>query len=188
MCLQGIKKQISDRLNNIDVTNNNNNDSYDFVDHCDYLELENITPETLPKDNLNLLQINVRGIVGKQNKLHSLLDKLESFSDIHCLLLCETWLTEDTKKLISFNNHRFLGKERSMKKGGGVGFLIRSDLIVREREDFHFSYCSSNCCCFSCCRWLCCCWYPCRILATAGTTEPITSAEAEGHTVMCAVN
>ena len=44
MCLQGIKKQISDRLNNIDVTNNNNNDGYDFVDHCDYLELENIAP------------------------------------------------------------------------------------------------------------------------------------------------
>ena len=135
MCLQGIKKQISDRLNNIDVTNNNNNDSYDFVDHCDYLELENITPETLPKDNLNLMQINVRGLVGKQNKLHSLLDKLESFSDIHCLLICETWLTEDTKKLISFNNHHFLGKERSAKKGGGVGFLIKNDLIVRERED-----------------------------------------------------
>ena len=132
MCLQGIKKQISNRLINTKV---DNNDSYDFVDHCDYLELENITPETLPKDNLNLLQINFRGIVSKQNKLHSLLDKLESFSDIHCLLLCETWLTEDTKKLISFNNHRFLGKERNTKKGGGVGFLIRSDLIVRERDD-----------------------------------------------------
>ena len=25
-----------------------NNESYDVVDHCDYLEIENITPKTLP--------------------------------------------------------------------------------------------------------------------------------------------
>ena len=67
-----------------------NSESYDFVDHCDYLEPENITPKTLPRDNLNILQMNVRGLVGKQNKLQALLDKLENYSDIHCLLLCKT--------------------------------------------------------------------------------------------------
>ena len=63
MCLQGIKQQIFDRLNNNELMNN---ESYDFVDHCDYLELENITPKTIPRDNLNLLQMNVQGLVGKQ--------------------------------------------------------------------------------------------------------------------------
>ena len=57
MCLQGIKKQIPDHLKNNELMNNK---SYDFVDHCDYLELESITPKTLPQDNLNLLQMNVR--------------------------------------------------------------------------------------------------------------------------------
>ena len=66
MCLQGIKKQISDRLKNNELMNN---ESHDFVDHCDYLELENITPKTLPQHNLNLLQMNVRGLIGKQNKI-----------------------------------------------------------------------------------------------------------------------
>ena len=56
MCLQGIKQQIFDRLNNNEFMNN---ESYDFVDHCDYLELENIIPKTIPRDNLNLLQMNV---------------------------------------------------------------------------------------------------------------------------------
>ena len=79
--------------------------------------------------------MNVRGLVGKQNKLQSLLDKLENYSDIHCLLLCETWLTEDTKKLIAFNNHSFIGRERNTKKGGGVGFLLRNELIARKRDD-----------------------------------------------------
>ena len=129
MCLQGIKKQVSDRLKNNDIMNK---ESYDFVDHCDYLELENITSETLPKDNLNLLQINVRGLIGKQNNLQSLLDKLENNSNIHCILLCETWLNEDTKKSISFENHSFIGREHNTKKGGGVGFLLRNELIARK--------------------------------------------------------
>ena len=132
MCLQGIKKQISNRLKNNELMNN---ESYDFVDHCDYLDLENITPKTLPQYNLNLLQMNVRGLIGKQNKIQSLLDKLENNNDVHCLLLCETWLTEDTKKLISFSNHSFIGRERNIKKGGGVGFLLRNELIAQKRDD-----------------------------------------------------
>ena len=131
MCLQGIKKQITDCLDKTDLTTETN----EFVDHCDYLELENLTQETLPKGNLNLMQLNIRGLVGKQNKLYSLLNDLEKYSDIHCLLLCETWLTEDTKKLLSLENHHFIGSERMSKKGGGVGFLIRDDLITRERPD-----------------------------------------------------
>ena len=129
MCLQGIKQQIFDRLNDNELMNN---ESYDFVDHCDYLELENITPRTIPRDNLNLLQMNVRGLVGKQNKLQSLLDNLENHSNIHFLLLCETWLTEETKKLIGFNNHNFIGIECNTKKGDGVGFLLRSELTARK--------------------------------------------------------
>ena len=132
MCLQGIKQQIFNRLNNNEVMNN---ESYDFVDHCDYLEIENITPKTLPRANLNILQMNVRGLVSKQNKSQSLIDKLENYSDLHCLLLCETWLTEDTKKLIGFNNHSFIGVERNIKKVGGVGFLLRNELIAWKRDD-----------------------------------------------------
>ena len=49
MCLRGIKKQISDRLKNNELMNN---ESYDFVDHCDYLELENITPKTFTSTQL----------------------------------------------------------------------------------------------------------------------------------------
>ena len=132
MCLQRIKKQISDRLEKNKIANT---DNFEFVDHCDYLELDDVTPQTLPKDNLNLLQMNVRGLVGKQSKLQSLLDKLENNSDIHCLLLCETWLTEDTKKLVSFNKHTFIGQECNKKRGGGVWFLLRKELIARKWDD-----------------------------------------------------
>ena len=126
MCLQGIKKQISDRLKNNELMNN---ESYDFVDHCDYLELESITPKTLPQHNLNLLQMNVRGLIGKRNKIQSLLHKLENNNDVHCLLLCETWLTEDTKKLISFSNHSFIGRERNIKKEVVWGFYLEMNSL-----------------------------------------------------------
>ena len=76
--------------------------------------------------------MNVRGLVGKQAKIQSLLDTLENTSDIHCLLICETWLTEDTKKMISLDKHKFIGRERSNKKGGRVGFLLRKELIACE--------------------------------------------------------
>ena len=109
-----MKQQITDRLD--EHRNNMNKVNYEFVDHCDYLELEDITPGTLPKENLNLLQMNVRGLISKQIKLQSLLETLENSSDVHCLLLCETWLTEDTKKLLNFNKHKFIGKEHSEKK------------------------------------------------------------------------
>ena len=143
MCLQGIKKQVSDCLEINDIMNK---ESYDFVDHCDYLELENITSKTIPKDNLNLLQINVRGLIGKQNNLQSLLDKLENNSNIRCILLCKTWLNKDTKKLISFINRSFIGRERNTKKGGGVGFLLRNDLIARKRDDLCISSASFEHC------------------------------------------
>ena len=60
---------------------------------------------------------------------------LEKSSKVHCLLLCETWLTEDTKKLLNFDKHKFIGREHNNKKGGGVGFLLRKNLIARERDD-----------------------------------------------------
>ena len=54
---------------------------------------------------------------------------------MHALILCETWLTPETKNLIKFGNFTYSGIERKEKKGGGVGFLIKNNLIFRERTD-----------------------------------------------------
>ena len=52
MCLQGIKKQISDRLDNCNKLINDN--GFEFVDDCDYLEIDDITDYTLQNGNLNI--------------------------------------------------------------------------------------------------------------------------------------
>ena len=108
MCLQRIKKQISDCLDQCNKLIEN--DHFDFVDHCDYLEIYDIDHNTLPKNNLNILQLNITGLTNKQNKLQAIINKLETSSNLHCLILCETWLTKDTKKLLSFDNHTFIGE------------------------------------------------------------------------------
>ena len=54
---------------------------------------------------------------------------------MHALVLCETWLTPETKNLIKLSNFTYSGIERKEKKGGGVGFLIKKNLIFRERID-----------------------------------------------------
>ena len=62
--------------------------------------------------------MNARGLISKQNKLQSLINMLEKTGEIHSMLLCETWLTEDTEKLLKFDNHKFIGREWNNKKGG----------------------------------------------------------------------
>ena len=137
MCLQGIKKQISDRLDNCNKLINDN--GFEFVDDCHYLEIDDITDYTLQNGNLNILQLNTSSLLNKQAKLQSLLNKLERSSEIHCFILCETWLTKETKNLFKLNNYTYVGTEHCNKKGGGVGFLIRNNVIIRDRADLQIN-------------------------------------------------
>ena len=78
-----------------------------------------------PHGNLNIIQLNVRGLLSKQSQLNELINRLEKSLDLHALVLCETWLTPETKNLLKVNGYSYTGTERIGKKGGGVGFLIK---------------------------------------------------------------
>ena len=88
-----------------------------------------------PPCNLNVVQLNIRGLVSKQAQVSELLNKLEKSLEIHALILCETWLTPINKKLIDINNYVYSGTERVNKKGGGTGFLLCKNVIFWERTD-----------------------------------------------------
>ena len=53
-------------------------------------------------------------------------------------LLCETWLRQDTSKLVNLHNYSIVSKERVGKKGGGVCVLIHNDLKYQHRPDLEF--------------------------------------------------
>ena len=52
-------------------------------------------------------------------------------------LLCETWVTEQTKKLINIPGYQFVGMECTVKKGGSVGILVANNLKFKIRPDYN---------------------------------------------------
>ena len=106
-----------------------------FSIDSDYIDVGELSTSKSPQGNLNIIQLNVRGLISKQSKLSELINKVEKSLDLHALILCETWLTPETKNLIKQSNFTYSGIERKEKKGGGVGFLIKNNLIFRERID-----------------------------------------------------
>ena len=50
-------------------------------------------------------------------------------------MLCETWVTPDTKGLINIPGYQFVGKERMNKKGGGIGLQISNELKYKIRNN-----------------------------------------------------
>ena len=112
----------------------------------DYFDVGELSTSMFPQGNLNIIQLNIRGLLSKQSKLNELINRLETCLDLHALILCETWLTPETKNLIKVNDFVYTGIERNGKKGGGVGFLIKNNLITREHTDLkivaeHMEHC-----------------------------------------------
>ena len=62
-----------------------------FEHSCDY----HCNDEPIDKKNLDLsiIQLNVRGVVSKIDKLETLLHKIKKSSTPDIVILCETWLT-----------------------------------------------------------------------------------------------
>ena len=68
---------------------------------------------------------NIRGIKSKKNSLIEILDDC----DPHILLLAETQLRSNVGMAI--NGYTFFGRKREAMNGGGVGILLRNDLLHR---------------------------------------------------------
>ena len=53
-------------------------------------------------------------------------------------MLNETWHKESDNNIIFLPNYKFEGIPTNHKKRGGVGFLIRTDILYRTRNDLIF--------------------------------------------------
>ena len=104
------------------------------LDNCVYLDMEEYDKTTLKTDDLNVLQLNVCGLINKQAELNKILMD-GSINKVNVALLCETWLRSETKNLINLPTYSYIGKERKGKIGGGVEILIDKDLKFRNRSD-----------------------------------------------------
>ena len=105
----------------------------DFEDSCDYIEIEEANNTNTEIYDLIIMQINTRGLIGKQKELSHLLFDILGESVLDAVILCETWLTQESEKRVSFPGYTYYGIPRKHKKGGGVGFLLRDNLKFKPK-------------------------------------------------------
>ena len=105
----------------------------ELIDNCDYVDIGDKT--SLSSKNLTVLQINIRGILGKQRELANCLRETNKHLDSQIVLLQETWFKKSTEGKVKIPGYKFVSSHRKHKKGGGVGILISTRLQFRERKD-----------------------------------------------------
>ena len=123
-------------LKSLRSAKNNQNTELDLEincnDTCDYLTNDSIELIENNGSDLKIVHLNIRGLKSKINDLSDLLIKLKN---PEIIMLNETWLKESDNNRISLPNYKYEGISRNNKKGGGVGFLIRTDILYRTRND-----------------------------------------------------
>ena len=128
MCIHNINKDIPNNESNYFDTNTHN---------CEYIDPSNERLPDVTENDLSILHYNIRGLIGKQHDLSRLLHGLGYKGGIPIIMLNETWLRSSTINLVKIPGYKFMGKCREGRKGGGVGFLIHTDLVVWECHDLH---------------------------------------------------
>ena len=122
--------EMDDTYERLDLGFNNDN-----VDSCDYLDYGELTRDRSVMNNLAILQLNIRGLLNKQDKLKNLLNDIKNDSRVDVAMLVETWLNKNNGKRVKIPGYQFYGFHRKQKKGGGVGILISQEFQSRIRKD-----------------------------------------------------
>ena len=111
-------------------------DSSLWNDKCDYIELDHCNNLNPNNYNLIIMQINICSILAHQQELSQLLRTLENKDTrIDIILLCETFLTRKTEKLVHIPGYNLIGNHQSMRKGGGVCMLLNENIPYKRRSD-----------------------------------------------------
>ena len=113
-----------------------NKDQYNLKDEldiqgCKYVELDGNQQLNKVKNDLRIIQLNIRGLLNKQDQLQQLIAN----TDTDAILICETWLTKIKEKLVDIKGYKTESKVRTDKLGGGVGIVINKNLRSRPRPD-----------------------------------------------------
>ena len=104
----------------------------ELLDECEYLDLTNSQTLDIKDCDLNLLHLNVRGLISKQSKLVKLLQSCIGKHTIHVATINETWLTKDNEHCLNIPDYHAVKRNRLGKRGGGVCILIHKSLKYKE--------------------------------------------------------
>ena len=127
MCLQrpnDLTDNLGNRLEPLDFVDEDN-------DTCDYFDLDEDHNWIYTENDFTVLQINIRGLLNKQNDLLKLTNEIAGKQKIDVMILQETWLTNANQHLVQIPGYKHYVKYRTGKKGGGVSILVSSELTSR---------------------------------------------------------
>ena len=119
-------------------------DTYNIeCDSCDYVE----NGEALSVDvgDLVIMQLNIRGLYSKIEKLKMLLNDSTRGKKADIILLCETWQSKSSP-VPELEGYPYIYKYHQHKLGGGVGIFVSDSLKYKERTDLYTQDCSFECC------------------------------------------
>ena len=105
-----------------------------LIDNCDYLPVDDCI--SLNSNDIVVLQLNIRGLQGKVDKLKWLINENFKGKEPDILLLCETWMSANSPDICLPNYKKFEAR-RQHKKGGGVCIFVNNRLTFRPRPDLH---------------------------------------------------
>ena len=99
------------------------------LNNCDYFDLTD--PIEAAHGDLLVMQLNIRGLLGKLSNLKDLVNRVSHGKKIDIMLLCETWQNKNSP-IISIPGYSYVYKSRKHKMGGGVGIFISERIRFTE--------------------------------------------------------
>ena len=108
------------------------------------MDLDEFREVQISPNDLSIVQLNIRGLIGKQDKLLKFLNSSNK-EKIDIVIVSETWLTKSSEKLINIPRYDLISEVRQNKYGGGVGILINKKLKYKTRLELCNSSFEKNC-------------------------------------------
>ena len=112
MCLQNCKQSAIHDLNEIHAEKEFKfeNINKDFLGNCDYIDIEQCKEIYSHHFDLIVMELNIRGLIGKQYDLLSSLSKCTINGKVNILILVETWLTSHSMSQINVPGYTYSDK------------------------------------------------------------------------------
>ena len=134
ICVHPIQKETPD-LNCFDKLNWSEEGVDELLCDSNYINMENQI--LVGNEDLNVIQLNIRGLNSKITELTHLIDHSLKGSPPDITALCETWLTKESPTP-NIPGYDFVHKCRLHKCGGGVALLISNSIRYKTLPDLKY--------------------------------------------------
>lgn len=111
------------------------------TDDCEYYLLEELGHHDYKGYSLCAIHINIHSLVAKLDDLKHIISTLhERKIVVHFILICETFLNDNSIQLCTIEGYKFVCNNRSNGKRGGVAIYVLDSLSFKLRDDLTLNF------------------------------------------------